>query len=259
VEYEFLQYAKEDGIGTVTVNRPAALNALNERVCTELNDVFQQIETDPDVRVVIITGSGKAFVAGADVGEMHPQSSVQISNFVAVMRRTGERIYSLSKPVIGAINGFALGGGCELAMCCDLRIASEGARFGQPEMNLGIIPGFGGTQRLARLVGVARAKELIYTGDMIDARTALAMGLVNKVVPPENLMSEARTLAQKMLSKSSVALSLAKKAINGGLEANLATGLDLEGECFALCFATEDQKEGMAAFMEKRKAQFKGK
>jgi enoyl-CoA hydratase len=259
LEYQFLLYANEDGIGTVTVNRPAALNALNERVFTELYDVFQQIETDPGVRVVVMTGSGKAFVAGADVAEMRPQSSVQIASFVAIMRRAGDRIYSLSKPVIAAVNGYALGGGCELAMCCDLRIASESARFGQPEMNLGIIPGFGGTQRLARLVGVARAKELIYTGDMIDAKTALEMGLVNKVVPPDNLMAEARATAQKMLSKSSVALALAKKAVNGGLESNLATGLDLEGECFSLCFATEDQKEGMTAFLEKRKAQFKGK
>jgi enoyl-CoA hydratase len=190
---------------------------------------------------------------------MRPQSSVQIASFVAIMRRAGDRIYSLSKPVIAAVNGYALGGGCELALCCDLRIASESARFGQPEINLGIIPGFGGTQRLARLVGVARAKELIYTGDMIDAKTALDIGLVNKVVPPDNLMAEARATAQKMLSKSSVALALAKKAVNGGLESNLATGLDLEGECFSLCFATEDQKEGMAAFLEKRKAQFKGK
>jgi enoyl-CoA hydratase len=259
LEYEFLQYAREDGICTVTVNRPAALNALNERVINEVYELFKQIEADPDVRVVIITGSGKAFVAGADVGEMRTQSSVQIAHFVAAMRRAGDLIYSLSKPVIAAINGFALGGGCELAMCCDLRIASEGARFGQPEINLGVIPGFGGTQRLARLVGVARAKELIYTGDMIDAKTALAMGLVNKVVPPENLMPEARALAQKMLSKSSIALSLAKKAINSGLEANLATGLDLEGECFALSFTTEDQKEGMAAFIEKRRAEFKGR
>jgi len=165
----------------------------------------------------------------------------------------------LSKPVIAAVNGFALGGGCELAMCCDLRVASENAKFGQPEINLGIIPGAGGTQRLSRLVGMTKAKELIYTGDMIDANTAFTLGLVNKVVPPDKLMAEAKELARKLLSKSSVALSLAKKAATSGAEMDLSSGLDLEEQCFALCFATEDQKEGMTAFLQKRKPEFKGK
>jgi len=260
VSYNTLLYEKEDGIGIVTINRPRSLNALNGEVYTELYEVFQEIEDDPEVRVVILTGSGeRAFVAGADIAEMQPQSSLEIGSLMDSGRKAFDRICTLSKPVIAAINGFALGGGCELAMCCDLRIASENAKFGQPEINLGIIPGAGGTQRLARLVGMTRAKELIYTGDMVDAKTAFMMGLVNKVVPPGSLMTEAKELARKMLSKSSIALSLAKKAINGGADMSLSSGLDLEAQCFARCFATEDQKEGMKAFLEKRKPQFKNR
>ena len=260
MNYNNLLYDKEDGIGIVTINRPKSLNALNGEVYTELYEIFQEIEDDQDVHVVILTGSGeRAFVAGADIAEMQPQSSVEIRNFADKIRKAYDRIYTMSKPVIAAINGFALGGGCELAMCCDLRIASENAKFGQLEINLGIIPGGGGTQRLARLVGMTRAKELIYTGDIIDAKTAFMMGLVNKVVPPDSLMTEAKELARKMLSKSSIALSLAKKAINSGADMNLSSGLDLEAECFARCFATEDQKEGMKAFLEKRKPQFKNR
>jgi len=260
VSYKNLLYEKENGIGIVTINRPQSLNALNGEVYTELYEVFQEIEDDQDLHVVVLTGSGeRAFVAGADIPEMQPQSSLEISSLMDSSRKAFDRIYTLSKPVIAAINGFALGGGCELAMCCDLRIASENAKFGQPEINLGIIPGAGGTQRLARLVGMTRAKELIYTGDMVDANTAFMMGLVNKVVPPGSLMTEAKELARKMLSKSSIALSLAKKAINSGADMSLPSGLDLEAQCFARCFATEDQKEGMKAFMEKRKPQFKNR
>ena len=258
--YNYLLYDKEGGISIVTINRPESLNALNGEVYQELYQIFQEIEDDPDVGVVILTGSGeKAFVAGADIAEMQPQNSIEIGGFIDNARKASDRIYTLSKPVIAVINGFVLGGGCELAMCCDLRIASENARFGQPEINLGIIPGAGGTQRLTRLVGMTRAKELIYTGDIIDANIALTIGLVNKVVPADNLMSEARGLAQKLLSKSSIALSLAKIAITSGVNMDLSSGLDLETQCFALCFATEDQKEGMKAFLEKRKPQFKNK
>ena len=260
MKYKFLLYSKEEGIGTVTIKRPESLNALNGEVYTELYKIFQEIEDDQDVRVVILTGSGeKAFIAGADIAEMQPQSSVEIRSFIDKGRRASDRIYTLSKPVIAAINGFALGGGCELAMCCDLRVASENAKFGQPEINLGAIPGAGGTQRLSRLIGMTRAKELIYTGNAIDANTAFTMGLVNKVVPPESLMAEAKELARKLLSKSSIALALAKKAITSGANMNLPSGLDLEAECFALIFATEDQKEGMSAFLQKRKPEFKGK
>lgn len=260
MNYNSLLYKKEDGIGMVTIDRPQTLNALNSEVFFELNQLFQEIEDDPDVRVVILTGSGeRAFAAGVDIAEMQSESSLGIGGFIGPCNEAFERIYNLSKPVIAAINGFALGGGCELAMCCDLRIASEKAKFGQPEINLGVIPGAGGTQRLPRLVGMTRAKELIYTGDVIDAQTALAIGLVNKVVPPESLMTEAKELAQKILSKSGVALYLAKKAINGGADMCLSSGLDLEAQCFARCFDTEDHKEGMKAFLEKRKPQFKNR
>ena len=260
MSYNNLLYEQENGIGIVTINRPESLNALNREVYTELYEIFQEIKDDPDVRVVILTGSGeRAFVAGADIAEMQPQSSLEIGSFIDIIRKASERIYTLSKPVIAAINGFALGGGFELAMCCDFRVASENAKFGQPEINLGVIPGGGGTQRLIRLVGMTRAKELIYTGDIIDANTAFTMGLVNKVVPPDSLMTEAKELARKMLSKSSIALSLAKTAINSGADMSLSSGLELEAQCFARCFATEDQKEGMKAFLEKRKPQFKNR
>ena len=184
---------------------------------------------------------------------------VEINGFVEKARKASDRVYTMTKPVIAAINGFALGGGCELTMCCDLRIASENARFGQPEVNVGVIPGAGGTQRLTRLIGMARAKELIYTGDMIDASTALNWGLVNKVVPLENLMTEAKALAGKLLTKSGRILSLAKTSVTSGASMSLSDALDYEAQCFSLCFATEDQKEGMNAFMEKRKAEFKNK
>jgi enoyl-CoA hydratase len=260
VTYNTLLYEKEGGIGIVTINRPESLNALNGEVYTELYELFQGIEDDAEVRVVIITGSGeKAFVSGSDIMEMQPQSSTEINGFAEKCRRASDRIYNLSKPVIAAINGYALGGGCELTMCCDLRIASEKARFGQPEINLAIIPGGGGTQRLTRLIGMTRAKELLYTGDMIDASTALNMGLVNKVVPPDSLMTEAKELAGKLLTKSGRILSLIKKATTSGASMSLSEGLDLEVQCFALCFATEDQKEGMKAFMEKRKPEYKNR
>jgi enoyl-CoA hydratase len=260
VTYHTLLYEKEDGIGIVTINRPASLNALNGEVYTELYELFQEIENDAEVRVVILTGSGeKAFVAGSDIPEMQPQSSLEISGFVEKARMASDRIYTLSKPVIAAINGYALGGGCELTMCCDLRIASENARFGQPEINLGVIPGAGGTQRLTRLIGLTRAKELLYTGDMIDANTAHTIGLVNRVVPLESLMTEAKELAKKLLTKSGRILSLAKAAATSGASMSLSDALDYEAQCFSLCFATEDQKEGMKAFMEKRKPEFKNR
>ena len=258
--YNTLLYQKEDGIGIITINRPQELNAQNSEMLAGLTSLLSDIEVDGSVKVVIITGSGdRAFIAGSDVKEMQSKTSLSIRGFVTANRIMLEKIERLPKPVIAAINGYALGGGCELAMSCDLRIASENAKFGQPEINLGIIPGAGGTQRLTRLVGMTRAKELIFTGDIIDANTALNIGLVNKVVPAKELMSEARALAQKLLSKSSAALSLAKAAINGGWQMPLASALDLEMQCFSLCFATEDQKEGITAFLEKRKPNFKGR
>ena len=258
--YKNLLYEKDNNIGTVTINRPDVLNALNIEVYRELYDLFQEIEGDSDVRVVILTGSGeKAFIAGADIIYMKDKTSVEIEEFVIAARRTGDRIYTLSKPVIAAVNGYALGGGWELAMDCDIIIASNNARFGQPEITLGIVPGGGGMQRLLRVAGIYKAKELIYTGDIIDVDAALAIGMVNKVVPREDIMAEARALAEKLLSRSSVSLYYAKKTINGGYGMSLSAALDSDENFFARCFATEDQKEGMSAFLEKRKPVFKNK
>jgi len=260
MDYKNLLLAKEDGIGIITINRPQVLNVLNIEVFSELNEMFAEIENDPEIRVVIITGAGdKAFVAGVDILEIKDKNSVDINRFIVIARRAGDRICNLSKPVIAAINGYAFGGGNELALACDLRIASEKAQFGQQEINLGIIPGGGAIPRLTQLVGMTRAKEIVYTGDVIDARNALQMGLINKIVPPEKLMEEARALARKLLSKSSLALSYAKKAFNTGADMGLTAAMDLDECYFARCFATEDQKEGMQAFTEKRKPEFKNK
>jgi enoyl-CoA hydratase len=260
MSYNTLLYQKEEGIGIVTINRPKALNAANSEVNSELFRLFEEIEADAEVRVVILTGAGdRAFMAGADIVEMSSLDAVGSAKFALGARKANDRIYNLSKPVIAAIAGFALGGGCELALACDLRIAAENARFGQPEITVGIIPGGGGTQRLPRLIGMGRAKELVYTGDMIDAQAALSMGLVNKVVPNDKLMEEAKNMAKKLISRSGRILTLAKQAINTGASLDLASALDFEAQCFSLCFETEDQKEGMKAFMEKRKAAFKNK
>src|SRR4030042_3781246 len=250
VTYTTLLFEKKDGIGTVTINRPDKLNALNSTVYNELYDVFESIENNPEVRVVVLTGAGeKAFGAGSDVAEMQNMGPLEIQKFMATIRKASDYIYALTKPTIAAIHGYALGGGCELSMCCDLRIASEKARFGQPEINLGLIPGAGGTQHLTRLIGAAKAKEMIYLGDMIDAATALNLGLVNKVVPPEKLMEEAMEWAKKLASKSGPVLAMAKMAINTGLDTDIASGLNMETKCNALCFATEDCKEGIDAFL----------
>jgi enoyl-CoA hydratase len=260
VTYKTILYEKANNIAKVTLNRPEALNALNSTVYNELYDVFEAIENDDEVRAVILTGSGeKAFAAGSDVAEMANMDPIAAQKFMATIRKASDRIYSLTKPTIAAIHGYTLGGGNELAMCCDLRIASEKARFGQPEINLGLIPGASGTQRLPRIIGVAKAKEMIFLGDMIDAATALNLGLVNKVVPPDKVMEEAMAWAAKLASKSSPVLAMAKMAINTGLDTDLASGLTIETKCDALCFATEDQKEGMKAFLEKRKVVFKNK
>jgi enoyl-CoA hydratase len=258
MEYQYLVLEKAGGVGTVTLNRPDVLNALSIAVFRELDGLFAEIENDPELRVVILTGAGdRAFAAGVDIREMKDRDSAGIREFVAVARRAGDRIYNLPKPVIAAVNGFAFGGGHELALACDLRIASETAKFGQQEINLGIIPGGGAIPRLTQMAGLAKAREIVYTGDVFDARTALALGIVNKVVPPENLMAEARGLAEKLLSKSGVALAAAKRAFNEGLDLTLAAALDLDEDLFARCFDTADQKEGMNAFVERRKPDFK--
>jgi enoyl-CoA hydratase len=260
LDYKNLLLAKEDGIGIVTVNRPGVLNALNTETYRELYELFTEIENDPEIRVVILTGAGeKAFVAGVDIRDIKDKDSVSINEFLVTARRAGDKIYNLSKPVIAAINGFAFGGGNELALDCDLRIASEKAQFGQQEINVGVIPGGGAIPKLTNLVGLAIAKEIVYTGDVMDAQTALRIGLVNKVVPPEKLMEEAVALARKLLGKSSLILSYAKKAFNTGADMSLEDALDLDECYFARCFATQDQKEGMTAFIEKRKPEFKNR
>lgn len=259
-EYVNLLLQSEGGIATVTINRPKALNALNSATLLELGQVVDKIAADKEIKAVILTGSGeKAFVAGADITEMQNLAALEGREFGQLGQKVFEKLENLPQPVIAAINGFALGGGCEMAMACDFRIASEKAKFGQPEVTLGITPGFAGTQRLPRLVGKGMAKELIYTGDVIDAAEAYRIGLVNKVVPAGELMATAQAIAAKIISRASVAVQLCKTAINRGLDVDLNTGVAYEAEVFGLCFATADQKEGMTAFVEKRKANFSGK
>ena len=243
----------QDDIATVKINRPDALNALNKDVMTELEKVFNQLKDDDKIKVIIITGEGKAFVAGADIAQMKDMNETQAKEFSKFGQSIFALIESMEKPVIAAINGFALGGGSELAMACDIRIASDKAKIGQPEVGLGIIPGFAGTQRLSRLIGPSNAKLLIYTGDIIDAQTALCYGLVNKVVPPEELMKEALDLARKIASKGPSAIKFAKTVINKGIQTDLSSGSSYEMEAFGLCFSTGEAKEGMSAFLEKRK------
>lgn len=256
-EYQNLLLEKDNGIGIITLNRPKALNALNAATIYEMDELLDIIAKDDSIQVVIVTGSGeKAFVAGADITEMKSMSAIEGRNWGKLAQAVFNKLENLPQPVIAAVNGFALGGGCELAMACDIRIASEKAKFGQPEVTLGITPGFGGTQRLPRLVGKGRAKELLFTGDMIDANEACRIGLANKVVAAGELLTAAKELAIKIMSRGPVAVQLCKAAVNEGLDMDLDSGIAYEAEVFALCFATVDQKEGMTAFVEKRKANF---
>lgn len=244
----------------VTINRPEALNALNSLVFSELNDLFEKLKEDSDVKIVILTGSGdKSFVAGSDVSEMSKYSLIQARKFAFRVHRAQQTIADFPKPTIAAINGFAFGGGLEVAMCCDIRIASQNAKFGQPEINLGIIPGGGGTQRLSRLVGLGLAKQMVFSGLPIDAQRAYEIGLVNQVVSPDQLLAEALRLAEVIATKSAVTLAFAKQALNTGLDLDLENALKVEIELFAECFGTEDAKEGLGAFVDKRKANFIGK
>lgn len=252
-----LLFKKEGNIGILSINRPDALNALNSIVLDELNEAMDVINNDEDVHVIILTGEGRAFVAGADIGEMKNMNPIEARAFAEKGLSLFRKIELLEKPVIAAVNGFALGGGCELSMSCDIRIASEKAKFGQPEVGLGITPGFAGTQRLSRLVGISRAKELIFTCDIISAEEAYRIGLVNKVVSGQELMTSAIEMANKILSKSQLAIRYANTAINRGIETDLDTGMAIEKDLFGLCFATEDQKEGMGAFLEKRTPNYK--
>ncbi len=253
-------YEKKGPIAYVTLNRPKVLNALNKATIAELNEVFEDARDDAAVRGVILTGAGdKAFAAGADISEMAGDTPDDAEHKTRLGQRLTLLIENLGKPVIAAVNGFALGGGCELAMACTIRLAVETAKFGQPEVTIGIIPGFGGTQRLPRLVGKGRALQLILTGDMIDADEAHRMGLVNEIVPSANLIARAQEILNKINANAPVAIKLAIDAANRGLDVSLAEGLNIEASLFAQCFATEDRKEGTVAFREKRKPKFQGR
>jgi enoyl-CoA hydratase len=251
---------KNGPVAEVVIDRPKALNALNSATLYELKSVFEEIAGEDAVRAVIITGAGeKAFVAGADIAEMQAFTVLEARAFGRLGQSVFSLIERLPQVVIGAVNGYALGGGCELALACDMRVASSKARFGQPEVSLGIVPGFGGTQRLPRLVGKGRAKEIIFTGDMIDAQEAYRIGLVNRLCEPEELMDTARELARGILRRSQAAVGLAKLAINNGLNMDDESAFAYESELWGACFSTEDRKEGMQAFLEKRSPEFKGR
>ncbi len=256
--YENIVFEVTDGIAVITFNRPKALNALNAALLGELCQVLDDISADEDIRVLILTGAGdKSFVAGADITEIAECNPLQAKLFARKGQSAIGRLQDLSIPVMAAVNGFALGGGSEMALACDFIYASENAMFGLPEITLGIIPGFGGTQRLPRLIGMNRAKEMIFTGKMISAEEAFKLGMVNKVTSPEALMEQARKTAAAMAAKGKVSLRAAKQVINAGVNVDLATGCALEVDAFALCMASEDAREGTTAFLEKRKAEFK--
>jgi enoyl-CoA hydratase/carnithine racemase len=258
--YETLLYEKRDGIAYVTINRPEKLNALNRQVMDELSACFEVIRHDGEVRVAILTGAGeKAFAAGADISELAVQTPVEGKETSVRGQRLLDAIENLGKPVIAAVNGYALGGGCELAMACTLRLAADNARFGQPEVKLGIIPGYAGTQRLPRLVGKGRALELILTGEPISAQEAYRIGLVNQVVTQQELIPACETMARKIMANAPLAVRFAMEAVNHGCEMTAAEGQFLEATLFGLCCTTEDMKEGTRAFLEKRPARFSGK
>jgi enoyl-CoA hydratase len=255
-----ITYEVKGHIAVLTINRPEALNALNTNVLDELLQAVTQAEADSSVYVLVITGAGKAFVAGADISQMRDLSAVEAKAFGEFGNSVFYKIETISKPVIAAVNGYALGGGCELAMACDIRIAGTKAKFGQPEVGLGITPGFGGTQRLPRIVGASKAKELILTAETIGAEEALRIGLVSKVVADEELMDTALAKANKIAGNAQIAVRQSKDAINKGMQSDIATGLSYEAQAFAVCFSTEDQKDAMTAFVNKSKVtEFKNK
>ncbi len=260
MSYKNLLIEKADGLAILYINRPDAMNALNEEVLLELKVLLTELNADNEVRALIVTGTGdRAFVAGADIAYMQDLNAIDSRRFAQLGQEVLSMVEDLEKPVIAAINGFALGGGCELALCADIRLAAENARFGQPEVNLGITPGFGGTQRLPRIVGEGVAKEIIFTGSMINAEEAYRIGLVNRVYPAENLLDEAKKLAKKIAANAPNAVSLSKVAINKGMQADITTGMAIEADLFGICFSTADQKHGMRAFLNKEKPSFAGK
>lgn len=258
--YENITLEKKNSIAYVTVNRPKVLNALNMATMEELRAAFTAIKDDSNVRVAIMTGAGeKAFIAGADIGELGKHGAVEGKEYTHRGQSVLDLIENLGKPVIACINGFALGGGCEMAMACTMRLASENAKLGQPEVKLGVMPGYGGTQRLPRLVGKGIAMQLLLAGEMITAHEAYRIGLVNEVVAASELIPRAEAIAQKIIANAPLAVQYVMEAVNKGMEMTLAEGLYLEATLFGVCCATEDKKEGTTAFLEKRPAQFKGK
>ena len=260
MEFEYLLIEKdEDGIATLRLNRPKAKNALNNEFIAELGEAADLLARDPEVRAVIVTGGEEVFAAGGDIKEMSGKYAPDMLNSYGAGLSGFDRIERIPKPVIAAVSGYALGGGCELALVCDMIVASETAVFGMPEITLGIIPGAGGTQRLPRLIGPNRAKELIFSGSFYDVEACREMGLVNMVVAVEDLMKEAKKLAGRCIRNGAVALACAKACVNEGLDTDLYSGLSYERKCFSLLFSTDDQKEGMQAFIEKRKPEFKGR
>jgi len=261
MDYQCILYEKSKGLATITINRPEVRNALTQALMVELGEAITEAEVDDEVRVLILTGAGdRAFVAGADIGEVGARDTLTELGLKSRVRRdVYSRLEHLFKPSIAAINGYALGGGCELALACTLRIAAETAKLGQPEINIGIIPGLGGTQRLTRLVGKGRAMELILTGEMIDAQEAHRIGLVNKVVPAAELMDTARALGQKLAAKPPLALKAAKDAVDYGADMSLAAALEFENRLFAILSGSADAAEGVTAFLEKRKPEWRGR
>ena len=258
--FENIVYETKDSFGYITLNRPKAMNALNWQTIQELKTAFDAAKNDPSIAGIILTGSGdKAFIAGADIAELSQITGEQAGKFSEKGQNVLSFIETLGKPVIAAVNGFALGGGCETAMACTIRVAVEHAKFGQPEVKLGIIPGYGGTQRLPRLVGKGRAMQLILTGDLIDAHEALRIGLVNEVVSPADLISRCEAILKQICANAPLAIRYSIDAVNEGIETDLSSGLKLEAKYFALAVGTEDRKEGTAAFVQKRSPHFQGK
>jgi len=260
MEFQYIIYEKSEGIATITLNRPEALNAFSKEVITEVLQALEDVRTDKNMRVVVLTGAGeKAFSAGADIKAMKGFNALKARELSLMGERLCNALENLEKPVIAAINGYALGGGLEVAMACDLRLASERARMGQTEINIGLIPGWGGTQRLTRLVGRTKAKELVFTGKIIDAKTAEQLGILNMVIPAEEFREKVRQFAKELTFKAPVALKVAKALINKGADMSLESAIALEREGFGVVGSTEDLQEGVSAFTEKRKPAFKGK
>jgi len=253
MNFKYIDAVIDENIGTITVNRPDVLNAVNIEAILEIEQALHSFSENEDVRVIVITGAGKSFVSGSDISRLVQMNAVKAREYSAIGQRVLGFMENMEKPVIAAVNGFALGSGCEIAMACDIRIASEKAKFGQPEVKLGLIPGHAGTQRMARLVGVGKAKELIFTGDLIDAQEAMRIGLINAVIPADALLETVKELAKKICAAGPTAVRVAKTVINRGIDSPMMTAQSYEMEAFSILFSTDEAKEGMTAFLEKRK------